>query len=1010
VSPSKDKPKPKPSAQSRSGTLSDSAPIVESPTRLPFPVVGVGASAGGLEAFTQLLRALEPRLGMAFVLVPHLDPSHESAMSELLARATKMPVLQVTDGTRVKADYVYVIPPNSEMTISQGVLQLATRTPALLHMPIDTFLRSLATDQSANAIGIILSGTASDGTLGLAAIKGEAGITFAQDSDSAKYDGMPNSAIAAGCVDFVLPPAGIAAELARIRRHPYIAETRDERADELPPESSRNLAQVFQLLRQNSKVDFSEYKPATIRRRVFRRMALRKIEKLGDYVDYLRQHREEIDSLYQDILINVTSFFRNPDAFESLKQTVYPTILKARSPAEVVRVWVPGCSTGEEAYSHAIALIEHLTDVRSGLSIQIFGTDLSETAIQRARAGVYKDSIRADVSSTRLRRFFNKTEEGYQISKSIRDMCIFATQNVFDDPPFSRMDLVSCRNVLIYMGPTLQRRVIPVFHYALNPSGFLMVGDTEGLLGAGAELFELVDKKHKVYRKKLVPSPVAFGFSLGHYTRGQARRDASVSAAKNQEAPKLPPDLQREADRLLLAKYVPAAVVVNEHLDILQSRGHTGPYLELAPGKASLNLLKMLRPGLLFDVQKAMEHARKNHMTVRREDLEFENNGAIRVTNLEIIPFKIPPNEHHNFVIVFEDASPESTQPAKPKAIKAPEDRRGKDKQIDQLKQELAAAKEYLQSIIEAHEATNEELQSANEEIQSGNEELQSTNEELQTSKEELESANEELNTVNDEMQHRNQQLTLVNNDLTNLLNSVNIPTVMLGPDLSIRRFTPQAEKVLGFAAGDVGRPITHLRSKIKVPDLEQTLLDVIHEIAPRQLEVEDAGGAWYRLRITPYKTAENKIEGAVLTLLDMSDIKQSQEDVESQLALVEQALREMPCGLAITEAPSGKLLRVSEYLETILGQPLYPAANVSEYTHFQGLHPNGKPVQPEEWPMARALKGQAVNRKEITWARGDGRHVALTISSAPVSNRQGRVVAIITLFFESAQSQQAQS
>jgi len=405
-----------------------------------------------------------------------------------------------------------------------------------------------------------------------------------------------------------------------------------------------------------------------------------------------------------------------------------------------------------------------------------------------------------------------------------------------------------------------------------------------------------------------------------------------------------------------------------------------------------------------------MESARKNHTIVRKEGLEFENNGAVRLTNLEIIPFKIPPNEHHNFVIVFEDASRGSPQPAKAKAVKAPEvEPRGKDRQIDQLKQELAAAKEYLQSIIEAHEATNEELQSANEEIQSGNEELQSTNEELQTSKEELESANEELNTVNDEMQHRNQQLTLVNNDLTNLLNSVNIPTVMLGPDLSIRRFTPQAEKVLGFAAVDMGRPITHhFRSKIKIPDLEKTLLDVIDEIAPRQIEVQDDGGVWYRLRITPYKTAENKIEGAVLTLLDMSDIKQSQEDVESQLALFEQVVKEMPCGLAITEAPSGKLLRVSEYLGTILGQPLYPAANVSEYTHFQGLHPNGKPFQPEEWPMARALKGQAVNRKEITWVRGDGSHVALNVSSAPVSNRQGRVVAIVTLFFESAQSHQA--
>jgi two-component system CheB/CheR fusion protein len=943
---------------------------------------------------------------MAFVLVPHLDPSHESAMSELLARTTKLPVQQVTDGMRVKADHVYVIPPNSEMTISGGVLQLATRTQGLPHMPIDTFLRSLAQDQGANAIGVILSGTASDGTLGLAAIKGEDGITFAQDSESAKYDGMPNSAVAAGCVDFVLPPAGIAVELARIRRHPYIADTRDERSGDLRPEGTRNLAQVFQLLRQTSKVDFSEYKPATIRRRVFRRMALRKIEKLGDYVDYLRRRREEIDALYQDILINVTSFFRNPEAFESLKQTVYPTILKARTPAEVVRIWVPGCSTGEEAYSHAIALIEHLSDVRSRHSIQIFGTDLSEVAIQKARAGIYKDSIRADVSSTRLRRFFNKTEEGYQISKSIRDMCIFATQNVFDDPPFSRMDLVSCRNVLIYMGPILQKRVIPVFHYALNPTGFLMVGDTEGLLGAGAELFDLVDRKHKIYRKKLVPSPVAFGFSMEHY-KGM-RRDATTSAIKSPEAPKLPADLQREADRLLLAKYVPAAVVVNEHLDILQSRGHTGPYLELAPGKASLNLLKMLRPGLLFELQRAMEGARKSHTTVRRESIEFENNGDVRLTNVEIIPFRVPPNEHQNFVIVFEDVSPQTPRPVQKPVSRVAPDRRGKERQIAQLKEELSAAKEYLQSIIEAHEATNEELQSANEEIQSGNEELQSTNEELQTSKEELESANEELNTVNDEMQNRNQQLSLANNDLTNLLNSVTFPTVMLGPDLSIRRFTPQAEKVLGFSASDVGRPITHFKSKIKAPDLEHTLLDVIHDVVPQQMEIQDANNFWYKLRITPYKTAENKIEGAVLTLMDISDIKQSQEDLGNQLAQLEQVVKQVPCGLAITEAPSGKLLRVSSYLEGLLGQPLYPATSVADYAHFQGLHPNGKPYQPDEWPMTRALKGQAVNRKQITWVRTDGTHVALNVSSAPVFNRTGRVIAIVTLFFDSLQDHPA--
>jgi two-component system CheB/CheR fusion protein len=466
-----------------------------------FPIVGIGASAGGLEAATALFKELSPVLGIAYVLVLHLDPARKSAVTEILARATRMPVLQVETGMRVAPDHVYVIPPNCEMTIADWVLHLGDRQERKSsNTTIDTFQRSLALAHGSDAIGVILSGTASDGTLGLAAIKGEAGITFAQEPTSAKYDGMPVSAIASGCVDFVMTPEGIAREIARIRRHPYITDGHKPEPTQLGGDEG-DLDLIFRLLRRKTRVDFSGYKSPTIARRIQRRMALQKIEKLKDYGAFLQREPRETTALYHDLLINVTSFFRNPEAFDALQHVVYPAILQGRSPASApIRIWVPGCSTGEETYSHAISLVEFLGESRADISIQVFGTDLSENAIQRARAAVYKENIEADVTPVRLRRFFQKTDGGYQIRKRIRDLCIFSTQNVFNDPPFSRMDLLSCRNVMIYLSQSLQRRVIPIFHYALNPTGFLMLGSTEGLLGAGSELFEMTDKKQSFAR------------------------------------------------------------------------------------------------------------------------------------------------------------------------------------------------------------------------------------------------------------------------------------------------------------------------------------------------------------------------------------------------------------------------------------------------------------------------------------------------------------------------------
>jgi len=482
-----------------------SRPVHQRPQRQPsrrasFPIVGVGASAGGLEAFTQLLKALGSGTEMAYVLVQHLDPSHKSALTELLAKATEMPVSQVTDATLVEPNHVYVIPPNVDMSIAQGILRLTPRTETLgRHMPIDRFLRSLAEDQGSNAIGIILSGTASDGTLGLAAIKAEGGITFTQDEKSAKFDDMPRNAIAAGCVDFVLPPDAIGRELARVRAHPYLASSSSSRTAELVPDGDPQLKNILHLLQTANGVDFSDYKPATVKRRILRRMALHKVGELKQYVQFLRHHPAEAEALYEDMLIKVTSFFRDPDAFEALKAEVFPSILKHRSPEEPIRVWVPGCSTGEETYSQAIALLEFLGNRSADIPIQLFGTDLGQGGIEKARAGIYPDSIAADVSPERLRRFFLKVEGGYRINKTIRDMCVFARQNLLQDPPFSRIDVISCRNVLIYLGPVLQKRIMPIFHYALKPRGFVMLGGAEGIIGTASDLFELMDRKHKIY-------------------------------------------------------------------------------------------------------------------------------------------------------------------------------------------------------------------------------------------------------------------------------------------------------------------------------------------------------------------------------------------------------------------------------------------------------------------------------------------------------------------------------
>jgi two-component system CheB/CheR fusion protein len=856
-----------------------------------FPIVGIGASAGGLEAFRELLRDLPLDTGMAFVLVQHLDPEHDSVLPDLLQRVTSLPVREVTNNLQIEPNHVYVIPPNTNLGITAGALTLRprprTRTPA---RSIDTFLEALAEDQREWAIGVILSGTATDGTMGLEAIKAEGGVTFAQD-DSAKYDSMPRSAAAAGCVDFVLSPARIAEELARIARHPAVGV----RTAEAGPEVANGFKKVLLLLRNHAGVDFSLYKSSTIQRRILRRMVLSKENTPEDYERFLRGNAKELDALYSDVLISVTSFFRNPDSFDVLQQRVFPELLKQRAD-EPLRVWVLGCSTGQEAYSIAMAFTEASDKAPNARTLQVFATDLNDGLLDKARHGLYAKSVAQDLSPERLRRFFVEEEGGFRVSKSLREQVVFARQNVIGDPPFSRMDLISCRNLLIYFEPGLQKRVFPVFHYALKPGGFLYLGASESI-GGFTDLFEPVDKKHKIYGKKAAPTPT---FQLpARHERGEssrsrmARSPVQAQAARQGAVDGFHTELsaQREADRIAINQFAPPAVVINADLQVLQFRGSTGAYLEPPTGNASFDILKMARSGLILPLRAAINEAKKDNRTARKEGVRIEQDGGARTINLDVIPLKNL--RERCFLIVFQNSDEARVGRPTSKGVRGTrrivgtrtaetkrDSRTEQTRRIAELEVELAETRDYLQSVQEQHEAAHEELQASNEEVQSANEELQSINEELETSKEELESANEELTTVNEEMVNRNAELNRLNSDLVNIQTSAHQAIVLLGRDLAIRRFSAQAERYFRLLAADIGRPFARVRHTLDLSDLEGFITRVVDTVRADEREVRDKDGRWFSLRVRPYMTLDNKVEGAVLVLVDIDTLKRSELDI----------------------------------------------------------------------------------------------------------------------------------
>ena len=847
----------------------------------PFPVVGIGASAGGLEAFSEFLRHLPERSGMAFVLVQHLDPTHISVLQEILSRTTRIPVEEVTDGVIVEPDRVYVISPNTSMAIEGRVLHLAARSLVRgQHMPIDSFFQSLAKDRGDRAIGVILSGTASDGTEGCMAIKAAGGITFAQDEGSAKYSGMPQSAVNAGCIDFVMSPKGIAEELIQISKHPYIARVAAEKEGSLGITQRSGLDELFSLVREATGVDFTHYKQTSLHRRIKRRMVLHKLGKLDDYLTYIKGTPSELDELYKDILIHVTGFFRDAEAYGALRQHVFSNLFRDRKPEDgPVRVWVPGCSTGEEVYSICIILLEYIWEQACNMpissvaakEIQVFATDISEASLDRARRGLYSEGVVSGVSEERLKRFFVRTDGGYQIIKPIREMCIFARQNLAKDPPFSNLDLISCRNLLIYLGPVLQQRVIPAMHYGLKPTGYLMLGGSESL-GAFSDHFTLIDKKHKIYQKKKTAARLVTAFTGLDYTQ---RKSEDPRSSK---LPETVLTVGKEIERLLVNRYVPASVVVNEQLEIVQFHGRTGAFLEPAPGHPTFSLSRMAREGLLVDLRSALSKAKKDNSTVRKEGVVVTSNGSRRTVDLEVVPLRVQGSSERFFLVVFLDPAQESTVPAR----KGPRGRKERAKgspvvrDNERLTREVARLKEQFQSLIEDHETTLEEFKTANEEVLSANEELQSTNEELETAKEELHSSNEELTTLNEELQNRNIELSTANDDLLNLIANVNIPIVMVGSDLRIRRFSPPAEKLLNLIPADVGKYLGEIRPNIDIADLERLVRETIDTASPHEREVHEKGGRWYMLRVRPYKMWDTKIDGAVLSFQDIDALKRT--------------------------------------------------------------------------------------------------------------------------------------
>ena len=842
-----------------------------------FLFVGIGASAGGLDAIKNLLSNIPENNGMAFIIVQHMDPTHKSGLVNILSRSTYMEVKEVVDGVQVLPEHVYIIPPNKDMGILNGKLQLMEPTePHGLRLPINYFFSSLAQDQKDKSVGIILSGFGTDGSLGLKAIKANGGICIAQDPSTAGSDGMPNSAINTGLVDMILSPEEMPNKLLSYKKssHNILKKI-------LTPEDKtiQSLRKIFILIRNRTGQDFSQYKKSTINRRIGRRMNIHQIEDISQYFRYLQENPNEIDQLYNEFLINVTNFFRDPEAYESLKQNALIKLIQEKNDGDTIRIWIPGCSSGEEVYSTAIIIKEIFEETGLNFNVQIFGTDLDLDAIQTARAGQYT-SISADISPKRLKKYFYKKDNSYTIKNELREMVIFSTHNVITDPPFTKLDMITCRNLLIYLETEAQEKVLSNFNYSLNPDGILFLGPSENI-GDFLDSFNVIDSKWKIF--KCVKSN---GFPVGNlkrnpisYQKSPAYWDSIFALKDSKTGQEL--DVTNVAEQNLINIYAPPSVLINHVGDILYIHGHVGDYLEPSPGKAHMNILEMAKKSIKLSLSTAIQSATKENQKVSFEQVKIddskENTHYIKLT---VNPLKTPETVKGLLIVSFEkiDTKIDLKDHIKLDPLSKSSDH------IMALENELTITKERLNTTIEEMTTSNEELKSANEELQSLNEESQSTNEELETSKEELQSINEELSTVNSELQNKIDELSETNDDMTNLFNSTEIAIVFVDNELNIRRFTEESTKLIKLIESDTGRPLGDFNLDINYPDIIKDITQVIDKLNPIEKEVKTTKGEWYKVRITPYKTSKNIINGATITFTNINNLKNTQEKIQSAL------------------------------------------------------------------------------------------------------------------------------
>jgi two-component system CheB/CheR fusion protein len=965
--------------------------------------VGIGASAGGLAAFAAFFSGMPPLddPGMAFVLVQHLAPDHESLLTELLQRTTRMKVVEVTDGMVVQINCVYIIPPNRDMAFLNGALHLLEPTAARGHrLPIDYLFSSLAQDQHERAIGIVLSGTGSDGTLGVRAIKDGGGMVMAQNPASCEFDSMPRSALATGFVDYELPPAEMPAQLMAYTSHAFGRPPRTTAT--VLPQSESALKKIFVLLRAQTGHDFSQYKPTTIYRRIERRMAVHQVETLDAYVQYLQQTAAEVEALFRDILIGVTNFFRDPEAFAALESHAITKLFDGKPPGSVVRVWTAGCSTGEEAYSIAILLQERLETLKQNYRVQVFATDIDSRAIATARAGLYPASIAQDMTPERLSRFFTREADGsaYRVHKGIRDLLVFSEQDLIKDPPFSKLDLISCRNLMIYLGADLQKKLISLFHYALNPGGMLFLGTSE-TIGEFVDLFATLERKGKLYQRK-EDFQGAQRAALGRFLSHPKPKEAGPVLMPGGLPHAVKLSLRELTEQTLLQQVDKAAALVNANGDVLFLHGRTGMYLEPSPGEAGIsNILKMARDGLRRDLTTVLHKVAYSKERVSVTGVRVKTNGHFTLVNVTVCPVAQGPAaalESPLYLVILDQAPPALAQGNQAAQVHKPS--HGHDAhpdynaQIAELNEELQAKEEYLHAANEELETANEELKSSNEEMQSVNEELQSSNEELETSKEELQSINEELTTVNTELQTKVGDLSRANNDMNNLLAGTGIGTIFVDHSLRILRFTPAATVIVNLILSDVGRPVAHIVSNLVGYDrLVADAQVVLNTLIPKEVDVQTTEGRFFTMRILPYRTLDNVIEGAVITFIEITAIVRTREALRKANELLRLAVVVRDATDAITvQDLEGRTIAWNPGAERLYGWTEAQALAMNVRERIPAALQDGALTKVQQLSQAETLEPYRTQRLAQS-----GAVLEVTLTSTALVNEAGQVYAIAT-------------